>query len=149
MGQLVEGGVPTRTRSGRSVVILAFIAIVLLLTTVVFYSEYQNQLSINSQQSKLENGIPTKAVDDCFANPKTWPDFSDWVPLVPENLRNLTIAGWGLVRLLPSPLNSTSFILFMVYRVSLFPTNKPLWTQPVSTFPYVDMVHMVNCSLAG
>jgi hypothetical protein len=133
------------TRKGVTVLI-AFVLILALASGVLFY-EYESEVTANAQASRLQNGVPIVAVSDCVAKAAFFP--VDFYPLVPEAFRNMTMAGGSLLSYWPTPLNSTSFTLYEAWSVAFFPTNKSLANQPVSTFPSVDLVRVVNCSLMG
>lgn len=111
--------------------------------TVVFFSQYGNQVNINSQQRQLVNGVPVSARDACFSsnNENNHPSNKDFYSLLPEALQNVTIGGWGLVTYWIISVNSTNSLLYEVWNVGYFSSNS---TQTLS---HVEILFKVNCSL--
>ncbi len=95
--------------------------------TVVFFSQYGNQVNINSQQRQLVNGVPVSARDACFSsnNENNHPSNKDFYSLLPEALQNVTIGGWGLVTYWSSPLTVLTPFSTKFGMSAIFPPIQP------------------------
>jgi|SRR6266446_8946043 len=131
------------TKKGLAVptILAVILATILALTTVVFYSQYENQANINSQQRQLENGVPISARNSCFSSnfENNHPSNADFYSLLPKSLQNETIGGYGLVTLWPVPVNSNNFHLYEVWNVTFLPHKSTPSPSPI------EMLFIVNC----
>lgn len=125
-------------------VVLFVLVAALAVTSVYFYSQYESEVNVNSQNSQLENGISKVAVDNCEAtkfqamNPSPY----TFGPLLPKSLGNASEAGIGLVDFWPVPINSSSFRVYEVWSVG-YALNGDF-----TKLYHVDMFYSVNCTLS-
>ncbi len=128
--------------------ILVVVVVCLAAATAFFYNEYQGQLSLNSKQGQLENGIPISAVGYCLQSSDHRPYPAYFYPLLPSQFQNATISGYGLVSYWPILTNGTAFRLYEIWQVRLFFANASLPMQTTNQF-HVELPYNTTCPIAN
>jgi|GEM_PF-960713 hypothetical protein len=147
--QTVDDGWRTKRRNPLPKRVIAVLVVLFVLvaalavTSVYFYSQYESEVNVNSQNSQLENGISKAAADNCeVANFRAMnPSPYTFDPLLPKSLGNATGAGIGLVDYWPVPINSSTFQVYEVWSVG-YALNGDF-----TKLYHINMLWIVNCTL--
>jgi len=123
------------------VVLVVFLAAFAILSAY-FYAQYENQVSVNSQNSQFERGFSKAAEFNCeYANAQNSnPTPQSFTPLL-KSQGNATGATLYLISYWPVPFNSTHFQLYEVWMVG-YALNGDF-----SHLSYTNMTWSVFCPL--
>ena len=142
----VETGLPpNKSRRMRAVVVaLSVVVVALALLSVYFYAQYENQVSLNSKNSLLENGFSKSADYNCeysnLINSNPAPD--SFTPLL-KSFGNATGANLYLISWWPVYYNSTHYQLYEVWKVG-YALNGDF-----GHLSYVNMTWSVYCPVGS
>jgi len=125
-------------------VILAVFLAAFVVLSAYFYAQYENQVSVNSQNSQFERGFSKAAEFNCeYVNQQNSdPAPQSFTPLL-KSQGNATGVTLYLISYWPVPFNSTHFQLYEVWKVG-YGVNGDF-----SHLSYVNMTWSVFCPLVS
>lgn len=140
----LNSAIPTPKRVIAVLAVLVVLVATLAVTAAYFYSKFESEASVNSQDSQLENGIPTTAAASCLSadalNDNPLPQ--SFVPLLPKSLGNVTDLSIGLQAFWPVPINSSTYQVYEVWSVGYYMVGN------LANRHFIDMLYSVNCTLS-
>jgi hypothetical protein len=127
------------------VVVLAILVAAFAVLSVYFYAQYENQVSVNSQNSQLERGFSKTAEFNCeYTNQQNSnPAPNSFTPLLRKSVGNATGATLYLISYWPIPYNGTNFQLYEVWKVG-YAVNGDF-----GHLSYINMTWTVYCPLGS